>query len=662
MPGGDNERWSDARWSGTHAIFKDANVVVSNGTVKLQVKKEQISWHCDTCTDIRQKNYSAATLCLPYTKAFNAGKFEARIKMPVFRYAHSTFWTWWGAPITPGDSNSLGVNEIDIAEAYGKGTNGWFWGDFPKTNYSLHAWNPGKTPATNPYNLPPVEDMNRYPGQDWWNFIWGNQFEQDNFHTYACEWDTALIRISLDGNLISEFWKYYQTKQYKKWWNPWYVYDYRVGSGCNPAAGIWKVMPGFPWFNHSESNLRFSVSLDEETTYGWGTVLGEMEVDYVKMWQKHFDNDWANICDPAASQIVGPDIICSTATYQAVPPAPGGYWLPPTNLTVLSSNNASITVQKSASPSSYEGYVYYYPLDPSCDNTTGVFTKWKRMDVGAPATATVVCSQTHNAASQQVYYNLRADPNYTGTPGQLNTYHSPTTFEWVINYGPNFNQHQHLFGQTVSTPPIPYTPGTMNSVKWTLIVTNACGSVTKNGRMDFLLMKKKPGDSTDRDPDHHYIVANITDINAYQSAVRGRLERTFIPETGEVGKDTLAVLSKIEEIEMQELAPYLLLDSADVQTINTYRRTNTKATTFEGETMLYPNPATSYVNIRLGKDFDMESPVFVRIYDVVGKLERSETYEKLSTIAVSVLELPPGLHSVELQQGRHKEFQKLLKQ
>src|SRR5690606_15050410 len=101
MWGGDNDNWSEARWGGMagdfNAIFKDENVVVSNGTCKIIMKKEPSSWKCDTCSGKPLKvNYSAGAICIPYDQSFNSGKFEARIKFPVFKYAHSTIWTWAG--------------------------------------------------------------------------------------------------------------------------------------------------------------------------------------------------------------------------------------------------------------------------------------------------------------------------------------------------------------------------------------------------------------------------------------------------------------------------------------------------------------------------------------------------------------------------------------
>lgn len=660
MPGGDNDNWDEARYwgQGTNSIVKDQNIEVSNGTVKLKVKKENTSWQCASCSTGYSANYTSGFLCLPYDRSFNAGKFEASIKMPTFRYAHSTFWTWAGSGWLPGVPGSQGVNEIDIAEGYGQ-TIGGLWGGFPRVNYSLHAWAPGNNQVTNPYNMQHVEVRNRYPNQTWWNWLTGTGFKIDQFHTYTCEWDTAIIKFFVDGSLISEQWKYYQDRSFTTGWWFWQkTFTYRVGSTCYPTGGTWNVMKGFPYNNNSESNLRFTPYVDQTHSSHSGT-LGQMEIDYVKIWQKHPENGWHDLCDPALSTITGPDIICSTATYQAVPPSPSGYWLTPSsNLTVLSSNNASITVQKNATSSTFDGYVYYYPLDPSCPNTGGYFLKWKSMDVGLPTTTAVICSETHNSSANTMKYNLRADPNYFGSPVPISPYNSPTTFEWDIDYGPNFSLHHHVFGQTVSTPTISYTSGTTNSIKWTLKVTNACGTVTKTGQMSYYLMKKAPDDNSDHDRNNLYVVADITDFEAYESAVDARLFQTFIPEEA----DNVTINSTIEKIAMEELEPYILLDSSDVERFNMERRINPN-TYLSTETKVYPNPTNNFVNFSLSEEYKTDETVTIHVYDLLGRLQKQKQvlYTTGDLLNVDISELSAGMYNFEIQQNTKVEHFKILK-
>jgi beta-glucanase (GH16 family) len=287
MPGGDHENWGEGRWGtqGEVSYVKDENVVVSDGTVKLLVIKERASWKCDTCQAVKTADYTTGYLRLPYTRSFNAGKFEAAIKMPDFMHAHATFWTWWGQGLMPGTDGSQGVNEIDIAEAYGKRGPGLF-GDFPYVNHSLHAWEPGDNKTTNPYDVKHVELRGRYPRQTWKDWTTGRFFKINEWHTYTCEWDTAVVRFFVDGRLVSENWKYLQYKPYRRIFWPFTKYYLPVPSGCNPPEGLWSVLQGFPYNNQSESALNFTPGVDAPHPSQSG-FLGQMEIDYVRIWQRH---------------------------------------------------------------------------------------------------------------------------------------------------------------------------------------------------------------------------------------------------------------------------------------------------------------------------------------------------------------------------------------
>jgi len=120
----DHDNWDGSRLAGGasdipnswNCVYRDQNIIVSNGTCKLQVKHESVDWHCDTCSANATRYYSGAMIATPYywnnqRNYYNSGMFEVRMKMANFYKAHTTLWTWFG---TYG-----GVNEIDMAEAYG---------------------------------------------------------------------------------------------------------------------------------------------------------------------------------------------------------------------------------------------------------------------------------------------------------------------------------------------------------------------------------------------------------------------------------------------------------------------------------------------------------------------------------------------------------------
>lgn len=97
MDGDDNPNWSEARTGEPHnCIYLDKNIYVSGGTVKLMVFREPATIDTGMGPWVLAQ-YTSSILTLPYTiggqqSGFNAGRFEARIKMPTFKWAHSTMW------------------------------------------------------------------------------------------------------------------------------------------------------------------------------------------------------------------------------------------------------------------------------------------------------------------------------------------------------------------------------------------------------------------------------------------------------------------------------------------------------------------------------------------------------------------------------------------
>ena len=259
MPGGDHENWQGARENGT-GIYLHRNVTVKDGAAHLQARKEPVSWRCDTCTEpVKNAAYSTAILALPYTHSFNSGRFEARIKMPVFKWAHSTFWTWLGSH----------TNEIDIAEGYGISKNYLRWATSGKSyvNYSLHSW---PTPEETQAGAVHEESKNHYPRQQ--GMRGRNRLQMEEYHVYACEWDTAVVRFFLDGELVSTQWKYYTAGK---------------PSGCIAVDGNYVQLPAFPSNNESFSNLRFTLAVDKADRRHQPGLLGEMLIDYIRIWQRH---------------------------------------------------------------------------------------------------------------------------------------------------------------------------------------------------------------------------------------------------------------------------------------------------------------------------------------------------------------------------------------
>ena len=674
----DHDDWGDARFDEDgHSIIKDANIEVSNGSIKLKLKREASSWHCATCSmSTKYASYSSARLATPYRyRYFNSGKFEARIKMPTAKYTHATMWTWYTDPDPNNPADPGRVNEIDIAEAYGVGKNGSFWGDFPRTNYSLHAWAPGDNLITNPYNLPKdVEIRNHYPNQSWWNWVWGTGFKQDEYHTYACEWDSTKVNFYVDGAIVNLFMKYYQTHSYTT--GTWFwrqTHYYNVGSACLPDAGYWKTLPGFPYHKTSESNLQFTIATDEDYGGHPNGFVDQMEIDYVKIWQRVPENNWVEICDPHNFTINGPDGFCDTATYTVSNAPAAGYWLTPSpNLQVLSSSNSAITVKNIGSNPGEIGHIYYVPTDPSVCKDYKMSGhnahSEKVMQLDKPVNTRVVVAENNVLSRHMVYYYLHADPYYnasTAIPGNTLTY------EWDINYGPNLSLNYQTTGQTIVTPTFIRNYTYDSEIEWTLKITNSCGVITKNGYRNFT-----SNDPPWQDPKKNafdknmnlYVLALMPDTTDFVNAVGTRLAGTFIDD----GASDETIISTIRKIELKELLPYIvwLEDTTNVEDSTENgggmeRKANGSPgslTTLNSQ--LYPNPARDNFQVVLGNRYDSESPVMIQVYDITGRrVKHQETgYKPLKVLDVPITDLSPGIYTIKLSQGSHSEHLKMIKQ
>jgi hypothetical protein len=415
--------------------------------------------------------------------------------------------------------------------------------------------------------------MERYPKQTWLQWAFGGFFKMQDWHTYTCEWDTAVIRFYVDGSKVSEYWKYYRMQPYTIHYCNILgfldchtaTYQIRVASDCNPGRHEWQVLDGFPWNNQSESNLRFTAGLDQSAdSHGGGTVLGQMEIDYVKIWQKHPSERWPSLCTDSAYTISGPDVVCDQAGYSVSPFSASGYWSTTGNLSIVAGNNFSVLVQKNGAGG--EGTVYYHPAtDKECKmEGMPAFTVQKTVFLGKPEGVSAVVARV-NHLPHSTWYTLHAEQN--NAPNLNVQYNMPITYEWDVYYDRNLSSYYHAFGQSISTPPFSYAAG-VPPLKWTLKATNACGTVVKTGEIigtfpqiidesyatgsNLFLTTDGPVvyDNGDKnDPLNLYVVADITDPAAYEKAVAARLLQTFLPEDA----DSTTISSTIEQIRLEEL-------------------------------------------------------------------------------------------------------------
>jgi beta-glucanase (GH16 family) len=653
MTGGDHDNWKEGRWNfGT--ISRDENVVVGGGMVKLQVKRQTSSWACDTCSDsVRYySKYTTGALRLPYTgRNFNSGKFEARIQMPDFWKAHATFWTWFGSC----------VNEIDIAECYGKhGLSGM--GNFPYVEYNTHVWAPDSTGGgrcPNPDGLTTQNAGASYAGQTWMDHLCGRRFRPEEFHTYGCEWDSAVVRFYVDGNLENSYWKYYipGTRGYVSWGGYFPGTPTRY-SGCVPPTGTWKVCPIFPYKNPSWSTLNFTPYLDDKEAFllsPSGTLLGSMNIDWAKIWLHELENGWTDLCNLPDISINGPTVVCpgETVTFTVSTAIPGGYWAScDPDLECISETPMSKTVKirttaKTGYKTSNVAYIANY--GSACSGSAASIriassSYW----VGKPTDVKVVVSQTHNMLRGTMWYNLSATAGASvATHGRDYT---DATFEWYVYYGPGLSLFHYDEGKSIVVPAFVYDSG-MNTIQYTVVARNRCGYEEKSGEQKFYMRKLviDRGTTTFGTSDIA-VVTKLTDEKAYEDALERRISR--LPFT--MATTATEIKQAIAHVQIEELQPWVVFDSITLSQMDTngqkpaHHELHTPTST-----TVYPNPTKGMVNIVLSKEYAPVQPVHIKVQDLYGQLkwQNELTVDPSEPTTIDLADFVPGLYFLTIKQN-----------
>ncbi len=596
---GDHQYWKGARTCNINALFKDENVVVNGGTCKLLLRNESYTWNCPTCIDgdtVISKYLTAGEIVTPFhftpngtNNFYNSGKFEAKIKFPIIKGAWCAFWTW----------NGTGINEIDIAEAWG-GNVPWFplglINNQRDNTYNLHAWAP-KPGSLNIYNLPnPASLNNRYPNQNWWSWITGSYHHQEDWHIYTCEWDTSSIKTYLDGVLINTIWKYYKNQLLAYYnGNNWITYYVKVPSGCTPSSGAWHVTEGFPYNDSSQSHLRLSTGFtkDQTGTSGSNYTLGQMEIDYVKIWQRHPEQDGhSDICsyNGTLPVISGPAVAGSSYTFTVTNPVPGGYWTSSSGFVISSSNSSSATLQytgQSGYLSHAVSYVYS-PAIPGCPVKN--VTKYFYTDLQLPEPfqpVSILEAQIDNTDMHQfVLARTDASPD-------MGLHNGEAQYSWDIYFSlgadtPRNLVHYSTEGKFASTPFLDFQGRKKYYLKWVLTVATpydtASWSGVRNSRSE---MYRQKNDSA-----LWHFSALITDTAKYESAVYNRVLNNMVGEDA----DSIDILSMINQVRMEELEPYLIIDTAQMQSMRGIAGSMEPVST-----KIYPNPTGNLLNIEPGE-------------------------------------------------------------
>lgn len=301
-------------WSRTHSdpndedkqedqVYKDTNVVVSNGTVKLIAKKEASTW--------MGYNTNHSSGMLNSKGGFRYGKFVMRAKFPAGRGFWPAFWLWGNY-----DGVDEGADEIDIAEFNGRWTSNMF--------HVVH-WNApcGAQSCDNKSN--------------------SNLFDYtSDFHIYSVEWNEDFLVWKIDGIIVKQMARYIS------------IVGQNGVLNCTVPTAYYTISEKYPdvYMNiiaglgiiKNDGDGSFSGTPDATTVFP-----NQFEIDYIRVYQQDIQPGYADLC--ADNVILGNSNICTTNNhtyiYEGINTNP--LWSVSSNLQIVSSSNTSITVKRLAS-------------------------------------------------------------------------------------------------------------------------------------------------------------------------------------------------------------------------------------------------------------------------------------------------------------------------
>lgn len=228
-----SDQCEGCRLMGTsNTVFRDEEVEVSNGTLKLGVTAKENTWYNVT------KEHQGGVIRSIGDADFTYGRFEIRCRIPSGKGLWPAFWGFGGQ------------TEIDVFE---------FCGEKPKwMKGALHQWGDTKFSNSGKHK---DEDLSK------------------DYHTYAVEWEQDEIRWYLDGEQVHERGRYVDRKG-------------RPLLGCDREAGTHGVAPYFPR-EADKVNVIINLAVSEPKGFCKGPKKPEpwpedavFEVDWVRVYQR----------------------------------------------------------------------------------------------------------------------------------------------------------------------------------------------------------------------------------------------------------------------------------------------------------------------------------------------------------------------------------------
>lgn len=257
LPGGNT--WNDP-----------SNVIVSNGTLKLQCKNAPGYY--------QSVPYSPNTSYYPYTGSllfsnfsFGPGKYEIRCKIPPINRAFPAFWTWHY-------SESAGCwNEIDVFE---------FFRGNPQVLFdqSINA-------ASSRVKTTIHKESTCWNGAT--HIQQGDNFDDNTphnlaFHTYSVDWDNDRIQFYVDGVIRYTIWHYTDANG-------------TVIMNCGALAQLPTIQvfenPNYTRFNKAMNIIVGIGAANNNRSNSDDTWPLTLEIDYIRAWQRSDCSGTKQLCE-----------------------------------------------------------------------------------------------------------------------------------------------------------------------------------------------------------------------------------------------------------------------------------------------------------------------------------------------------------------------------
>ncbi|NDB85912.1 MAG: glycosyl hydrolase family protein, partial [Alphaproteobacteria bacterium] len=341
-----------------HATYDAGNVTVGGGICTLAVKRQPrtISSSSGSYSALYSISKIQATSYAIYTK----GRFEARVSFPSFMFAHSNFEL--NGYYLAGYDNP----DISVAETYG-GPNGIYW---PALCYSFNQKIEGLVSNFQPSGGQPAKQWYYGPRSTFYHRSTYITDKFNSFHTYSMEWEENMMYFYIDGALKASAYRYYNFGSDLYYCSPSTIWGYAthdyfpIPFKYHTSAGdqFTQLIPIFESF----------IDKDLYGTYSSGQTVGEVYIDWFRVWQKTLEGSHRDLCD---RNISGVSTICETSpslyTFYiigtgAVTTSSFWNWTTSSNLTVVSSTMTSITVKLNRFATSSDAWVKFTDDNPIC--------------------------------------------------------------------------------------------------------------------------------------------------------------------------------------------------------------------------------------------------------------------------------------------------------